>query len=348
MLAGILGSMLVAGSAVVAYKNYGVTQDSVRVARVKSMMTVVEAQLRRRALQPEAYVGCDSENGLANCNINSAYFADLTLRPVTGARCASPGTGCGIRVTNLALLKPSREFRALISYDGRDATLKPVAVSIVVPAEVLQDESFNCGAIDAAKPIFTGFDASGKPICLGFNGCAPSEFISAIDVANHTVTCSPLPANAACSGQQMFANFHWNGSGTVQTNCVGLADPPFASNLRTRRSAQAPPPNTTPPTILTVTSTATQTGTGPAPAPGPSPNPSPTPTPPSSLSWVFVRQTSSRANMSMNSPCPASARCPGHTDIAGEACSTAGTYCLVYSNCTSGSAVSMYNEFICQ
>ena len=261
MLAGILGSMLVAGSAVVAYKNYGVTQDSVRVARVKNMVTVVEAQLRRRALQPEAYVGCDSQHGLDNCVINPAYFSDLALRPVTGAKCPTPGTPCGIRVTGVSLLKPAREFRATIAYDGGDANLKPVAVSIVVPVEVLQDENFNCGAVDPTKPIFAGFDANGKPDCQGFNSCAAGQFISAIDVASHTVTCSPLPANAACSGEQMFSLFNWNGSGSAQTQCVGLPDPPFRSNLETRRPAQAPPPNMTPPTILSATATATSTGT---------------------------------------------------------------------------------------
>lgn len=334
VLAGMLGSMLVAGSAIVAYKNFNVTNDSLRVARVKSMIAVVEAQIRRRALQPEAYMGCTS-NGTIDCEINPAFFSDLVSRPVVGARCATPGAGCGIQVSGISLVKATREFRAQISYAGKDARLKPTQVSIIVPVEILQEESFNCGALDPARPLFVGFDAAGRPDCRGFNACGPNQYVSGINVADHSVSCTDLPASVACAGGELFDNFNWAG-GAIVHHCRPLADPPFRSALVVRRSVTGPPPDTTPPRIEHVVTTATTTVTAVSPSPSPVPAPAPTPTPnPAGLKWVNTSpyQRYCQYLMWYNGPTPNAGpedpECRSHeSDImAGRACSNPGKEC---------------------
>lgn len=248
---------LVAGAATVAYRNFSGTYSSTRVSRIKAKQTIVEAQVRRRALQPEAYLDCNSDN-FSSCRVNPAYFADLGNQNVAGARCDGAISACGVAVNNPQFTPATHLFTASISYSGSEVMVKPVAISMEIPVEVLQAPRFHCGEKDKAKPIFVGFkNDTGEPICEGFNACPVGQFVRGVDLSKRTLICQDLPRNISCGEQSMFTRLGWQGH-SVDYDCSPLPDPPFVSNLRTRVLASVTQPVTT---TETLTNTSTDTGT---------------------------------------------------------------------------------------
>jgi hypothetical protein len=259
VLSSIVMAGLVAGAATVAYRNFSTTYSSTRVGRVKAKQTVVEAQVRRRALQPEAYLDCNSA-GLAACKVNQAYFSDLGNQNVAGARCDDKRAVCGVTVRSLNFAPGTRTFSAEVAYAGSEANVKPVQVRLEIPLEVLQAPRFHCGEKDKTKPIFVGFrDGTGEPICEGFNACPVGKFVKGVDVSKRTLICQDLPQNVACGEQSMFTRLGWQGH-SVDYDCSPLPEPPFTSNLTTRALASTTETVTNSDTV-TVTSTSTGTGT---------------------------------------------------------------------------------------
>jgi hypothetical protein len=265
VLSSIVMAGLVAGAATVAYRNFSTTYSSTRVGRVKAKQTVVEAQVRRRALQPEAYLDCNSP-GIASCKVNPAYFSDLGNQSVAGARCDDRSAICGVTVRSLNFTPSTRIFSAEVAYGGREANVKPTQVRLEIPFEVLQSPKFNCGDKDKTKPIFVGFrEGTGEPICEGFNSCPIGQFVKGVDVSKRTLICQDLPRNIACGEQSMFTHLGWVGH-AVDYDCSPLPDPPFTSNLNTRVLASV---------RVTETSTETRTETVTVSTPGGTPSETP-------------------------------------------------------------------------
>jgi hypothetical protein len=302
MIASMLASVLVVGASAVAFRNYNINHDSVRVARIKNLMNFVDLQVRRRALQPEGYVNCNSAVGTGNCAVAVGFFTDLD-RNVPGAKCAGGPNTCGVRVENTALDTVNRIFTARITYYGNDAKLKPIDVSIRVPTEILQSTNFTC---PGDRPFFSGFLASGAPDCQPFltngtyqgNQCIAGHFVRRINVSARTVECSPLPPVVQCGDQnaEKFRTLTWV-NGVPSFTCRGLDTPPFTQYRNFRIPGTAPPPVINTPVItfsnvpLTETQTnmvtATETVTVVVNTPTPEPPPPP-PGPVCNLTQVHV------------------------------------------------------------
>ncbi|RZA03601.1 MAG: hypothetical protein EOP11_15975, partial [Proteobacteria bacterium] len=146
LAAGITMGLVVAGAGS-AYRNFVMTADSFRSARVKNLMSGVEAQARVLSQQPEAYVNCNS-NGAAACALNTGFFSELSLRIIPGADCAGGVGTCGITLTNLGYDPNSKTFTGLVTYQGREIAIKPISISQTIPIEVLQMDNFHCGERD--------------------------------------------------------------------------------------------------------------------------------------------------------------------------------------------------------
>jgi hypothetical protein len=289
MIASMIASVLVVGAASVAYKNYNVNHDSVRIARIRNLMNVVEVQLRRRALQPEAY-NCPVNSSVSNCTLNPTLFDDIRDQQVTGAK-GSDGKicpSCGVHV-DVYLGASVRQFRGVISYNGADARIKPIDFTMTIPTEVMQSPVIRCGTINnGLTPIFAGFNADGSPNCQGFanNTCPAGTFLKYVNVSGRAVQCEPLPPPVSCNSDQKFVTFNWVG-GNIQYSCNDLQDPPFTSYSRTRTPATVPAPDrsVTPPIeqrndVITATVPYVRTETyteiaSPSPVPTTQPPPSP-------------------------------------------------------------------------
>jgi hypothetical protein len=223
LTAMIVAAMVVVG-ATSAYHRFGDTKDSFRTSRIKSLMTVLEAQVRNRARQPEAYTGCVAGAG---CETNPNFFADIQHEIISGAVCPPGQPQCGIVLTLKPFQASTFTFQAVISYEGKEIKPKPLSVSVVVPLEVLQADVFSCGLLNPDLPVFTGFTRlSGQPICKGFNSCGAGQFVSGVNVSTRTLKCKPLPSTLSCSPPQMVSSLVWAGD-ALSVSCSDRPDPPF-------------------------------------------------------------------------------------------------------------------------
>ncbi|RZA07478.1 MAG: hypothetical protein EOP11_07585 [Proteobacteria bacterium] len=268
LMASLIASVLVVSAGGVAYKNFNVNHDSVRVARIKSLMNLVEAQVRRRALQPESYVDCGTVTGAGTCSIRPGLFDDLNDKNVSGAQCAGgQGVRCGVRVELPNLDRGLKRFSARVSYYGNEAKLRPIDVVIQVPTEVLQAEIFTC---PNEAPFFLGFTPAGAPDCQPFRdnptfqggACISGHFVKRINVSERTVECAPLPPMVQCGDQnsEKFAKLGWvNGVPTYE--CANLDDPPLTRYRNLRIPTLGPAPTETPPVINATSTQLTQTVT---------------------------------------------------------------------------------------
>ena len=257
----VTGAVMLAASA--AYQKFGDTRDAFRDSRVKNLVAAVETQVRRRALQPEAYSGCSAASGSENCRLNEGFFADIRQQNIPGATCLPGVRQCGVVISQMAFQPASRLLRAEILYAGTEVRVKPVSVEVNVPLEILQADIFHCGTIDKSKPVFAGFDSQGKPICQGFNECGPGQFVHEVNVSGRSLACKPLPGRVTCGAQQMISTFDWQGN-ALHTACSGLPDPPYAPTIQVTNTTASTVTNTfTNTSHTTNTNTNTTTTTGP-------------------------------------------------------------------------------------
>jgi len=244
MLTAMVAAALVVGVSSFAFKSFTDTKQSFRMARVKSLMATIELQVRRRALQPEAYQGCTTP---ASCRVSADYFFDLARHPVAGCK----DSECAINLTGITLDPGTKTFRAEVNYTGGDIHPKAIQIAVTVPTELLQANNFHCGRLDPARPIFTGFDAvTNAPICVGFNQCAAEEFAHGLNLATRNLACKRLPPLVNCGGERMISSFDWRG-GAVEHTCGILPEPPYSPEITVNREVAAVvtvPVFTTPPT----------------------------------------------------------------------------------------------------
>jgi hypothetical protein len=228
MLTAMVVATMVVWGAASAFHRFGDTKESFRAARIKSLMSVLEAQVRNRARQPEAYTGCANGSG---CAVNPNFFADIQHQVISGAACPPEQAKCGILLSLQPFQAATSTFQAAISYEGKETKPKPLSLSINVPLEVLQADVFRCGLLNPNLPVFTGFTAStGAPICKGFNTCGAGQFASGVNVSSRTLKCKSLPSALRCSMPQMVSSLGWSGD-ALSVGCSDRPDPPYDYGL---------------------------------------------------------------------------------------------------------------------
>jgi hypothetical protein len=96
--------------------------------------------------------------------------------------------------------------------------------------------------------LFTGFDASGKPICaaLPATACPVGSYIASINRQTLAPTCLPLGATVACQdGNSFISNYTWNGGTSVSTSCSPRVNPfalGFTPTVQMTNNQPQPPP----------------------------------------------------------------------------------------------------------
>lgn len=227
VITSIILLAMVSAASITAVRRFGDTKESFRMARVRSLMRSVEAQVLARVLDPGAYLGCTG--AATGCHVNEAFFADLLRVSMPGAVCPSTLPKCGVSFSISGLNLATKTFHGTVAYEGNEVKPKPIVIAAKVPLEVLQTDVFQCGLLDPERPVFTGFDSAGAPICKGFNSCGLGEYVRQINVNTRTLTCRSLPSNVSCGSQQMIANLQFTGS-TLNHACADRPDPEFDNN----------------------------------------------------------------------------------------------------------------------
>ena len=223
-----------------------------RVAYVRAAFSTLESNIRFMAMQPYAY-DCGAQGtvntqlgGLANCKFRTnaqheTYFKPVESITFPGAQCEPGVKDCGFSLKNLKLTPTPTPtgltgvFSATLSYDGKEISLAPSNITLTVPTDVLQSQTFDCATVDATKPVFAGFDSTtGAPICRGFADCPTGQYVKSLNFKNMTRVCGSLaPENdklnclPAKSGldQPMIRTMQWS-NGVVSSTCAQVDIPP--------------------------------------------------------------------------------------------------------------------------
>jgi hypothetical protein len=188
------------------------TLKTLRLPRVKSVMSSVEGALRHTLLQPTSYQGCSSVAGIvASCTLPVAVINRLDVI-VPGC---TPGP-CGVQVVPAAgsgFDPATKKWTGTIVYNGTEVAVKPRTLSIDVPEEILVSATVVCPDSD---PIFAGFDGDGKRVCRPINATCPAgQFLAGFNSMTLLPDCQPLPAsNLVCPGgnNQYITGMAWSGA----------------------------------------------------------------------------------------------------------------------------------------
>lgn len=232
------GSMLVnalAVSIIVAVVSGVILQQSLtslktlRLPRIKSAMSAVEGSIRHIAMQPGSYSNCDTPAGagFSSCSFDLTQLASLkeTIPGCDGA------PGCGIFVASVAgpdagFDGTTKTLFTTISYEGAEISVKSKVVTIVVPDEILQQNTILC---PDATPIFQGFNPSGTKKCRALdtgkpNGCnTAGTYMAGFNVDTMNYVCQTISsAGVSCGG--MIQNVSFVGSAFNYT-CTGRTAP---------------------------------------------------------------------------------------------------------------------------
>jgi hypothetical protein len=203
------------------------TLKTLRLPRVKSVMSSVEGALRHTLLQPTSYQGCNSVAGIiASCTLPIGV---ITRLDVTVPGC-DPAP-CGVQVipnpvpTAAGFDPAAKKWNGTIVYNGTEVAVKPRTLSIDIPEEVLVSATVNCP--DSA-PIFGGFDGDGKTICRAINTTCPAgQFLAGFNSATLAPDCQPIPSNnLSCPGgnNQYITGMTWGGA-AFSINCTNRPAP---------------------------------------------------------------------------------------------------------------------------
>ncbi len=162
-------------------------------ARIKSLLSALEANLKLRAHQTYAYLDCDTEIGPSSCQLNLSYFQNILFTPTYSSLCpeGSPPPPCGIVIEDLSFSAlPSPLFTATIRYTPLDLSMAPIRVSVEPPFELLQTE--NTGN-RCRNGLFEGYNPNtGAISCRAPMACGPNTVLSVIN-AQMDSQCDTLP-----------------------------------------------------------------------------------------------------------------------------------------------------------
>lgn len=224
LLFSLLGAGALAGALLLVTSNTQVSEQTRYVARIKAIQTLTELRLKTALMQPAFYSGCNSATGSSSCSIVPSKLNPFRLIRVPGAKCP-PGASCGIVLENDAFDAATRVFTGTLRYHGEKVSIAPVQIRVDVPEEILQTQSYDCGALNAATPIFAGYDSAGKPICRGFGSCGDGQFVSGVNPTTLAPICTALPTSASCSVSQFISGLKWDGGSSIQVTCTPRKDP---------------------------------------------------------------------------------------------------------------------------
>lgn len=261
---------------------------TVKISRIRAFISTAELQLRSQLSHPASFDGCTGVVGASSCHIRTNILSKYRMLPVPGTACSTVASGCGLILLRnqggnpvpIDFAQPyaygevnspreAMDFAFYFRYTGTDAAIKDTPVTASVPFDLLQEAQLDCGRLDPARPLFAGYDSSGRAICRRLPAdCPPGQFLNEVNQNTLELTCNTIQsADIQCDLAEFVASFKWD-SGNI-----------FSSSCEPRRS----PFVAFPATILTPTPTPTVTPTPvptPTPTPTVTPTPTPTPTPP--------------------------------------------------------------------
>ncbi len=210
------------------------TIKALHVPRIKSLMAVVENQVRLNALLTSSY-DCSSSlaNQNARCVLSGEYINFQTLSRYPIPTCTPVQTAplvCGVIVENSNIDQTTQIFTATVRYNGTDVSIRPVNISMRIPVELLQEDTFECP--DTA-PILKGFitnpnsDFRGKPNCapIPSNLCPQGRYVTGIDVSTLQVQCGGSLGPPINCGGNLLTNLRYNQGFTA--NCSTARPNPF-------------------------------------------------------------------------------------------------------------------------
>ncbi len=187
-------------------------EKNLRIPRIRSAMSGVEAKVRMAATKPQTY-NCTTDSTTtvgANCTltiVNTDFQENFT-----GAKCSGSGA-CGIAVEAFTFVPATAttpaKVQTKISYQGQELSIKPIDVDIEVPLDLMQKSSVNCITLTAgAQPIFMGYRPDGSVICQALpGGCGAGEFVAAIDPTTLKLTCGKFPNSGSCGANEFMTRF---------------------------------------------------------------------------------------------------------------------------------------------
>lgn len=226
LILALISTALVVGVGLLAAQLSATADTQLRKARVRSLMTYIESRVRLAALQPASYTGCNSTTGSSQCLQNSSHpiWTNISSFRINGAKCPTGVKFCGIQLRGVNFNSNSRTLTARIEYDGIDFSMRPINISIDVPTEILQSDTFSCP--DSA-PILQGFSPDGRPNCLSLPSCNPGagEYISSINPSNLSPRCSKVCETQSCGIGKFISKYTWNGGSSCSISCTDTLDP---------------------------------------------------------------------------------------------------------------------------
>lgn len=237
LLIALVTAAIVAMAAVGAQQTYLATVRQARHTKVRGMMASMQSIISRMAYQPYAYncapsgeaiTDASTLSAISRCTINTTYFDNIKSITMPGAECDSVAT-CGFTIVPTYTSAGNiGKFTAVISYEGKEVAIQPANIALDVPAEILQSARFNCGAVDPTKPVFSGFDATGAPICRGFTTCPVGSYATSVNFNTLVINCAPIPSTlTSCPANQYISSYSWSAASGVTSNCATLPIAPF-------------------------------------------------------------------------------------------------------------------------
>lgn len=194
-----------------------------RLPRIKAAQGNVEFALRHLLLQPSIYTGCNSVN-TSSCGLDVGLSGPIARLFEAIPGCAgSPPATCGVSVATPVFDATNRTFTGSITYNGTEVSVKPSAVTIIIPVEILQSAAVTC---TGDTPFFKGFLPTGAPDCRGFTSCGPGQILRGFNTTTLAADCVDIQsAGVSCPAGQYISTMNWTAAGAVTVTCTNRPPP---------------------------------------------------------------------------------------------------------------------------
>lgn len=244
---------IAAASSSVIYTQSAVTAKASQTPRLRATVAAIEAKIRSAALSPASYVNCDSLDPAAECMFlgdlpssdpRAAILNKMQIANRDKVAPSDPDFIYEIRPKNLRYYDAATQsFKAEVVYNGKQANLKPTSIELNVPIEILQSIEFDC---PAATPLFQGFNAAGKAICVAIPNtvCPDGQYIEQLTPGSIVPVCKNIPnvnyaGGAACTVNEFINDFSWSLGNQINASCGTRPNPFTALNFTPSTNTQA-------------------------------------------------------------------------------------------------------------
>lgn len=268
LLTAMISALTVGIVSAVILQQSQITEKQSRTPRIKSAMSMLEAQLMESANQGQLMKPCDPATTDPLCLQLDSTKLNAMATIIPGAQCPTGVTQCGLRIENENFVFSTKQFTAQIVYEGSEVVVAPINVNFIADMrEAWASQNSNC---PASQPLLIGFDSIGTPICRALpTACPAGEYVNQVDPMSLTsggVICVPFPANISCpNAGDILTSFSWTGgSGGIAFSCLPPLNPFMPSALSDPTSyeyASMTPPVTSSWPVTTTSSTTTTTTT---------------------------------------------------------------------------------------